>query len=188
MTKKQRLIVGIAGSSGPQFGVRLLQVLREIDQVEVHLVMSRGSERSLELEMGTTLEEVESLADVVYKQGDLAAAISSGSFLTSGMVIAPCSMRTLGALASGVTGDLLSRAGDVCLKEGRRLVLVPRETPLNLIHIRNMETMLLAGAVIMPPVPAFYHRPKSIDDLLDHTVGKILDQFGIPHDLFRRWQ
>jgi len=124
----------------------------------------------------------------VYKQGDLAAAISSGSFLTMGMVIAPCSMRTLGALASGVTGDLVSRAGDVCLKEGRRLVLVPRETPLNLIHVRNMETMLLAGATILPPVPAFYHRPKTIDDLLDHTVGKILDQFSIDHDLFRRWQ
>lgn len=188
MVEKQRLIVGIAGSSGPQFGVRLLQVLRDINHVEVHLVMSKGSERSLELEMDTTVEEVESLADVVYKQGDLAAAISSGSFLTTGMVIAPCSMRTLGALASGVTGDLLSRAGDVCLKEGRRLVLVPRETPLNLIHIRNMETMLLAGAVIMPPVPAFYHRPQTINDLLDHTVGKILDQFKIPHDLFRRWQ
>lgn len=188
MDVKPRLIVGIAGSSGPQFGVRLLQVLRELDTVEVHLVMSGGSARSLELEMDLTVSEVESLADVVYQQSDLAAAISSGSFLTIGMVIAPCSMRTLGALASGVTGDLVSRAGDVCLKERRRLVVVPRETPLNLIHVRNMETLLLAGATILPPVPAFYHRPKTIEDIVDQTVGKILDQFSITHELFQRWQ
>ena len=118
---------------------------------------------------------------------DLGAAISSGSFLTTGMVVMPCSMRSLAAVATGNTTDLLSRAADVCLKERRRLVLVTRETPLNLVHIRNMETVTLAGATVLPPVPAFYHRPKSIDDLLRHTVGKVLDQFGIEHHTFERW-
>jgi polyprenyl P-hydroxybenzoate/phenylacrylic acid decarboxylase-like protein len=184
----RRLVVGLAGSSGPQLGVRLLEVLQDVPDVETHLVMSAGSVASLELEMDRTPESVADLADVTYGVHDLAAAVSSGSFLTLGMVIIPCSMRTLGAIASGVTGDLLSRAADVCLKERRRLVLVPRETPLNLIHLRNMETVTLAGATVLPPVPAFYHRPKSIDDLLDHVAGKVLDQFGIEHQLFRRWE
>lgn len=183
-----RLIVGLSGSSGPQLGVRLLEALRSIDDVETHLVLSNGAEVSLDLEMGRSIESVAKLADVVYEVGDLAAAISSGSFITMGMVVIPCSMRTLGALASGVTGDLVTRAADVCLKERRRLVLVPRETPLNLIHLRNMETLTLAGAVILPPVPAFYHRPRTIEDLLDHVAGKVLDQFGIEHELYRRWK
>ena len=132
-------------------------------------------------------EELVDLADVAYDPDDMAAAVSSGSFMTLGMAIVPCSMRTLAAVATGNTGDLLSRAADVCLKERRRLVLVTRETPLNLIHIRNMETVTLAGAIVLPPVPAFYHRPRTIEDLLRHTAGKVLDQFGIEHELFRRW-
>ena len=123
----------------------------------------------------------------MHDDGDLAASISSGSFRTMGMAVIPCSMRTLAAIATGNTADLLSRAADVTLKERRRLVLVPRETPLNLIHIRNMETVTLAGATVLPPMPAFYHRPRSIDDLVDHIAGKVLDQFGIEHDLFTRW-
>ena len=132
--------------------------------------------------------DVEALADVTYPADDIGAAISSGSFLTTGMVVAPCSMRSLAAIATGNTGDLLTRAADVCLKERRRLVLVTRETPLNLIHLRNMVAVTEAGAVVLPPVPAFYHRPTGIDDLLDHIAGKILDQFQIPHRLFSRWQ
>ena len=149
--------------------------------------MSRGAERSIELEIGMTRAEVEALGDVVYAPEDMAAAISSGSFLVDGMVVIPCSMKTLGAIASGVTLDLISRAVDVNLKERRRVVLVTRETPLSLIHIRNMETVTLAGATVLPPVPAFYHKPESVEDLLRQTAGKVLDQFGIEHDVFRRW-
>jgi polyprenyl P-hydroxybenzoate/phenylacrylic acid decarboxylase-like protein len=182
-----RLIIGVSGSSAPHLGVRLLLALRAIDAVETHLVVSHGARQSLKLELGMTVAELEELADVAYPADDLAAAISSGSFRTLGMAVIPCSMRTLAAVATGVTSDLLTRAADVCLKERRRLVLVPRETPLNLIHIRNMETVTLAGGVILPPVPAFYHRPATIDDLLDHIAGKVLDQFGIEHSLFSRW-
>ena len=138
--------------------------------------------------MGAERADFEALADVAYDPDDLGAAISSGSFHTIGMVVVPCSMKTLAAIAAGTGTDLLTRAADVCLKERRRLVLVARETPLNLIHIRNMETVTLAGATVLPPMPAFYHRPKTIDDLLAQTSGKILDQFGIAHQLFQRWQ
>jgi polyprenyl P-hydroxybenzoate/phenylacrylic acid decarboxylase-like protein len=141
----------------------------------------------LKLEAGTELSEVAELADFSYPAGDLFAPISSGSFPTEGMVVIPCSMRTLAAVATGNSQDLLTRAADVPLKERRRLVLVTRETPLNLVHIRNMETVTLAGAIVMPPVLAFYHRPKTIDDLLAQVTGKVLDQFGIPHALFKRW-
>lgn len=184
----QRLVVGVSGSSAPQLGLAVLRALREVGDVEVHLVISSGASRSIAAEMGATEREFTSLADVTYQPGDLAAAVASGSFRTAGMVIVPCSMRTLAAIATGNTTDLLTRAADVCLKERRRLVLVTRETPLNLIHIRNMETVTLAGGVIMPPVPAFYHRPETIEDLLRHTAGKVLDQFGLDHDLFRRWE
>jgi polyprenyl P-hydroxybenzoate/phenylacrylic acid decarboxylase-like protein len=184
----RRLIVGVSGSSAPQLGLAVLTALREIPGLEVHLVLSGGAVRCIAAEMGDGAEKsFTALADVSYQPDDLAAAISSGSFRTDGMVVVPCSMRTLAAVATGTTGDLLSRAADVCLKERRRLVLVTRETPLNLIHIRNMETVTLAGGVIMPPVPAFYHRPETIDDLLRHTAGKVLDLFGIEHQLFRRW-
>jgi polyprenyl P-hydroxybenzoate/phenylacrylic acid decarboxylase-like protein len=183
----RRLIVGVTGSSAPQLGYALLRALRKLDVVEVHLVVSSGAARSIEAEMDATPELFTELADVVYEASDLAAAISSGSFQTMGMVIMPCSMRTLAAIATGNTSDLLVRAADVCLKERRRLVVVPRETPLNLIHLRNMETITLAGGTILPPMPAFYHRPKTIEDLLNQTVGKVLDQFNIEHSLFERW-
>ncbi|HEY3685292.1 MAG TPA: UbiX family flavin prenyltransferase [Streptosporangiaceae bacterium] len=182
-----RLIVGVSGSSAPQLGHTVLRALRATGAVEVHLVLSNGARRSIEAEMGVAAEEFEKLADVVHAPGDLAAPISSGSFVTRGMVVVPCSMRTLAAVATGNAADLLTRAADVCLKERRRLVLVTRETPLNLIHIRNMEAVTLAGGTILPPVPAFYHRPETIEDLLRQTAGKILDQFGIEHDLFARW-
>lgn len=187
MNGSRRLVVGISGSSAPQLGITLLEALRELGTVETHLVLSPGAHRTIELETDLTVPDVEALADVVHGTGDLAASISSGSYLTMGMAVVPCSMRSLGAIASGTTSDLLTRAADVTLKERRRLVLVPRETPLNLIHIRNMETVTLAGATVLPPTPGFYHRPTTIDDLLRHIAGKVLDQLGIEHDLFRRW-
>ncbi len=177
----------MTGSSAPHLGVTLLEILRGIPDVETHLVMSRSAELSIRIEMDRDPASVAELADVVHDPGDLAAPVSSGSFLTLGMVVIPCSMRSLAAIATGNTSELLSRAADVCLKERRRLVLVTRETPLNLIHIRNMETVTLAGATVLPPVPAFYHRPSSIDGLLRHTAGKALDQFGIEHKAFQRW-
>ena len=183
----RRLVVGVSGSSAPQLGYAFLQALQEIDEVETHLVLSRGAELSIKEEMGVDSREFEVLADVVHHVGDLGASISSGSFRTMGMVVVPCSMRTLAAIATGNSADLIARAADVCLKERRRLVLVTRETPLNLIHLRNMETVTLAGGTVLPPVPAFYHRPRTIDDLLRQTVGKVFDQFDIPHRLFDRW-
>ncbi|MCW2899940.1 MAG: UbiX family flavin prenyltransferase [Streptosporangiaceae bacterium] len=185
--ERRRLIVGVSGSSAPQLGYVLLRALQAIDEVETHLVLSPGATRSIQAEMGLAPAAFEELADVVHSPGDLASTISSGSFATMGMVVMPCSMRSLAAIATGNSGDLLTRAADVCLKERRRLVLVTRETPLNLIHIRNMETVTLAGATVLPPVPAFYHRPATIEDLLSQTVGKALDQFGIQHQLFQRW-
>jgi polyprenyl P-hydroxybenzoate/phenylacrylic acid decarboxylase-like protein len=184
----RRLIVGVSGSSGPQFGLAVLRALRAVPDVETHLVVSQGARRTIDAELGMSWKDFAAEADVTYPPGDVAAAISSGSFRTMGMVVVPCSMRTLAAIATGNTTDLLTRAADVCLKERRRLVLVARETPLNLIHIRNMEAVTLAGGVIMPPVPAFYHRPATIDDLLAHIAGKVLDQFDIDHQLFRRWE
>jgi polyprenyl P-hydroxybenzoate/phenylacrylic acid decarboxylase-like protein len=168
-------------------GQRLLEVLAELGVVETHLVMSEGARLSIKHELDVDPDVIAGLADVVHDPRNLAASVSSGSFQTVGMVVMPCSMRTLAAVAPGNTTELLSRAADVTLKERRRLVLVTRETPLNLIHIRNMETVTLAGAVVLPPVPAFYHRPRTIRDLLDQTVGKVLDQFAIEHQLFRRW-
>jgi polyprenyl P-hydroxybenzoate/phenylacrylic acid decarboxylase-like protein len=187
MTDSRRLIVGISGSSAPQLGIAILHALREVDTIETHLVISQGGRRTIELETDLELAQVEAMADLVHDNSDLGASISSGSFQTMGMVVAPCSMRTLAAVATGNTTELLSRAADVTLKERRPLVLVTRETPLNLIHIRNMETVTLAGATVLPPTPAFYHRPDSIEALLRHITGKVLDQFGIAHDLFRRW-
>ena len=183
-----RIVVGVTGSSAPQLGLTVLQALREVPDLEVHLVVSAGAVRSIEAEMGVSPVVFEELADVVHAPQDMAAPISSGSFRTRGMVVVPCSMRSLAAIATGNTTDLVGRAADVCLKERRRLVLVTRETPLNLVHIRNMETVTLAGGTILPPVPAFYHRPQTIEDLLRQTAGKVLDQFDLPHQLFRRWQ
>jgi polyprenyl P-hydroxybenzoate/phenylacrylic acid decarboxylase-like protein len=183
-----RIVVGVTGSSAPQLGLTVLQALREVPDLEVHLVVSAGAVRSIEAEMGVSPVVFEELADVVHAPQDMAAQISSGSFRTRGMVVVPCSMRSLAAIATGNTTDLVGRAADVCLKERRRLVLVTRETPLNLVHIRNMETVTLAGGTVLPPMPAFYHRPQTIEDLLRQTAGKVLDQFDLPHRLFRRWE
>jgi polyprenyl P-hydroxybenzoate/phenylacrylic acid decarboxylase-like protein len=165
----------------------MLEALHKRDDVEVHLVLSKGARKSIGAEMDVRPEAFEELADVVHEPDDIGASISSGSFVTIGMAIIPCSMHTLAEVASGVSGALISRAADVCLKERRPLVLVTRETPLNLIHLRNMETVTLAGATVLPPMPAFYHRPESIHDLLMQTIGKVLDQFHLEHELFRRW-
>ena len=183
----QRLVVGISGASGTVYGVRLLELLRG-GPVETHLVMSDAAKRVAELETDYTADYVESLADVVYRNKDIGAAIASGSFLTLGMVIAPCSVKSLSAVTTSYNDTLLIRAADVALKEGRRLVLVVRETPLHLGHLRLLAQATENGAVILPPVPSFYQHPRTIDDIVDQTVGKVLDQFHIEHDLFRRWQ
>ena len=184
-----RIVIGLAGSSGPIYGIRILEVLRQLG-VDTHLVVSDGARQTIPLETGGrwTVEKVQALATVVYDNRDLAASISSGSFLTDGMIVAPCSMKTVAAIAHSFSQDLLARAADVTLKERRKLVLVPRETPLHLGHLRNMVSASEIGAVILPPVPAFYHGPSTIDDLINQTVGKVLDQFHIEHALFRRWR
>lgn len=184
---RHRLVVAMSGSSAPQLGDMFLRSVSAVPEIETHLIVSPGARRSIELELGRDAAEIEKLADVVYDARDLAAPVSSGSFLTAGMVIIPCSMRTLAAIATGNSDNLVPRAADVALKERRRLVLVTRETPLNYIHLKNMETVTLAGATVLPPVPAFYHGPTTVDDLLRHVCGKVLDQFGFEHQLFRRW-
>lgn len=185
--QSRRIVVGISASSAPQYGIALLEALAEVPDVEPHLILSASAHRTIELETDMTAMDVEALAHVVHDPNDFAAAVSSGSFVTHGMVVAPCSMGTLAAIAHGLTPSLLARAAAVALKERRRLVLVPRETPLSLIHLRNMVAVTEAGAIVLPPVPGFYAAPQSIDDLIAHTVGKVLDQFEIEHGLFRRW-
>ncbi|CAM8301419.1 3-octaprenyl-4-hydroxybenzoate carboxy-lyase [Enterobacter sp. MGH 24] len=186
----KRLIVGLSGASGAIYGVRLLQVLRNVAEVETHLVMSQAARQTLSLETDLSLREVQALADVVHDARDIAASISSGSFKTAGMVILPCSIKTLSGIVNSYTDTLVTRAADVVLKERRPLVLCVRETPLHLGHLRLMTQAAELGAVIMPPVPAFYHRPQSLDDVINQTVNRVLDQFDIdlPEDLFIRWQ
>ncbi|EOZ3461713.1 flavin prenyltransferase UbiX [Escherichia coli] len=186
----KRLIVGISGASGAIYGVRLLQVLRDVADVETHLVMSQAARQTLSLETDFSLREVQALADVTHDARDIAASISSGSFQTLGMVILPCSIKTLSGIVHSYTDGLLTRAADVVLKERRPLVLCVRETPLHLGHLRLMTQAAEIGAVIMPPVPAFYHRPQSLDDVINQTVNRVLDQFAItlPEDFFARWQ
>lgn len=183
---EQRLIVGITGASGAIYGVRLLEQLAELP-VETHLVATRWARVTIEHETGRAWEEVRALADVVHAEGDQAAAISSGSFRTDGMVIAPCSVKTLAAIASGFAHNLVCRAADVVLKERRRLVLAVRETPLHSIHLRNMLTLSELGATIFPPTPAFYNRPDSVEEIVDQTVLRILDQFAIELPDESRW-
>jgi polyprenyl P-hydroxybenzoate/phenylacrylic acid decarboxylase-like protein len=183
----RRIIVGISGSSGPHYGVRLLEVLRAHTSHEVHLVMSSGARATIELEMGRDPDEILALAHHVHDERDLAAAIASGTFVTDGMIVAPCSVKTMAAIANSLNDNLIARAADVCLKERRRLVLLLRETPLHAGHLRLMLDVTTAGGVILPPVPAFYHAPATITDLIDHTVVKALDQFGVHLDLVRRW-
>lgn len=185
-TPPPRLVVGISGASGVVYGIRMLQTLRRIG-VESHLVVSRSAEVTLAHETAMKVTELRALADVSYAAADIGAAVSSGSFRTLGMVVAPCSVRTMSEIASGVTSTLLTRAADVALKERRRLVLMVRETPLHLGHLRTMTALAEMGAVIAPPVPAFYAKPQSIDDLVDHSVGRVLDLFGLDAGNLRRW-
>ena len=183
-----RIIVAITGATGAPFGVRILELLRDAG-VEIHLVMSTWGRRTVEHETGRAGREVERLADVTHSVGDLAAVISSGSFRTDGMIIAPCSVRTLAAIANGLADNLVTRAADVVLKERRRLVLLVRETPFSEIHLENMVRLARMGAVILPPTPAFYNHPESIDDILDHLGMRALDQFGLDIETVRtrRW-
>jgi 4-hydroxy-3-polyprenylbenzoate decarboxylase len=181
------MVVGITGASGTIYGVRLLEVLRQ-SGVETHLVMTDAARRVAGLETGYALEQIEALAAVTYRNTEIDAPIASGSFPTMGMIVAPCSIKSLSAIANSYNHGLLARAADVALKERRRLVLVVRETPLHLGHIRLMAQATEYGAVILPPMPAFYHQPQTIADLVDQTVGKVLDQFGLDHNLYRRWQ
>lgn len=183
----KRLIIGLSGASGVVFGVRLLETLRNNPDVETHLIVSKGAELTLRFEMDRTLDEVKALADVVHEHDHLAAPLASGSFRVAGMVVIPCSMKSLAQIALSLGDNLLTRAADVTLKERRKLVLVPRETPLHLGHLRHMTAVAEMGGVILPPAPSFYHGPLTIMDVVDQTVGKVLDQFDIEHALFRRW-
>jgi flavin prenyltransferase len=182
-----RLVVGISGSTGAIYGIRLLELLRKVPDVETHLVISQAGKRTLLAETDYTVREVEALAARVHDDRDIGAALASGSFKTSGMVIAPCSMKMVSALATSNASTLIARAGDVTLKEGRPLVVVPRETPLHIGHLRQLLALAEIGAVVLPPMPAFYHRPRTVDDIVNHTVGRILDRFGISHGLVPEW-
>jgi len=186
----RRLVVGISGASGVIYGIRLLQVLREVEELETHLVMSTAARQTIALETDWSHGDVEALADVTYRPGDIAASLSSGSFRTAGMVVVPCSMGSLSDIAWSSSDNLLARAADVTLKERRRLVLVPRESPLHLGHLRLMVQLAEMGAIICPPVPAFYQRPTSIGEIIDHTLSRILDllEIDLPRDLSKRWR
>ncbi len=182
-----QIIVGISGASGVIYGIRLLKVLKSLN-VKTHFIITEAGEKVIQLETGLTLNDLTTLATYSYRIDDLASPISSGSFKTDGMVIVPCSMKTLAGIATGFSCNLLLRAADVTLKERRLLVLVPRETPFSIIHLKNMYELAQAGAIILPAIPGFYHNPKSIDDLVNQIVGKILDVFDLKHELYKRWK
>lgn len=183
----RRIVVGLSGASGAIYGVRLLEALRRTDGVETHVVISRGAAATIAYETDRSVDDVLALADAAYEETNLAAALASGTFITHGMVVAPCSIRTLSAIANSANDTLIVRAADVHLKERRRLVLMVRETPLHAGHLRLMSDATAAGAVILPPVPGFYTRPATIEEVVDHSVGKALDLLGIEHELFPRW-
>ncbi|MFZ6656554.1 UbiX family flavin prenyltransferase [Undibacterium sp. TJN19] len=183
----KRLIIAITGATGAVYGVRLLQAVRDMPAVESHLLISEAGVLNLHQEMDLKRKDVEALADVVHNVRDVGASIASGSFQSDGMVVAPCSMKTLAAVAHGLSDNLITRAADVVLKERRRLVLMVRETPFNLAHLRNMTAVTEMGGIIFPPLPGFYHRPQSIADMVDHTVGRVLDMYDLPHALTPRW-
>ena len=185
---RKRLIVGITGATGAIYGLRLLQEIKKLDDWESHLVLSDAGALNVWHELKMKRKEVEKLAGAAYHPKDIGAAIASGSFLTEGMIIAPCSMKTLAAVAHAHADDLVSRAADVVLKERRRLVLLPRETPLNLAHIRNMAAVTEMGAIVFPPLPAFYAKPKSLDEMVAHSVARVLDLFGIHSPKLARWE
>ena len=182
----RRLIIGMTGSTGAIFGIRMLEALKHTD-VETHLIISKWAQRTIEHETRHTLEQVRAMATVVHSQGDMGASISSGSFLTEGMVVIPCSVRTLGGIANGYGEHLVHRAADVILKERRKLVLVVRETPLSEVHLENMLRLARMGVVMLPPMPAFYNHPKTVEDVIDHIVMRVLDQFGIETPFAKRW-
>ncbi|MEO9366176.1 MULTISPECIES: UbiX family flavin prenyltransferase [Candidatus Nitrosocaldus] len=182
-----RILTCMSGGSGAIYGIRLLETLKALN-VETHLIISRWAEECIRLETDLSVEKVKALADYTYSNEDLAARPSSGSFKLDGTVIIPCSMKTLASIALGLDDTLITRAAMVAMKESRRLVLVPRETPLTAVHIEHMLKLARLGVIILPAMPGFYHRPKSIDDLINHIVGKVLDQFGIEHNLFKRWE
>lgn len=184
---KKRFIVAITGATGVVYAVRLLEVLRATADIETHLVISEAGLMSLNQEVGMKKKQLEAMADVVYNVRDIGAAIASGSFHTMGMVVAPCSMKTLASVALGLSENLISRAADVTLKERRRLVLMVRETPFNLAHLRNMTSVTEMGGIIFPPLPGFYQHPQSMSDMVDHSVGRVLDLFDIPHQLTKEW-
>jgi len=185
--EKARLIVGISGASAPIYGIRTLELLREVPAIETHLVYTRAATRTIEIETDLSVADVSRLSDVHYEPEDISAAISSGSFKTLGMIIAPCSMSTMSCIAASVTKDLLTRAAEVVLKEKRILVLMCRESPLHLGHLRRMTELAEMGAQIAPPIPAFYHQPQTIDDLVNHSIGRALDVFGLQLPWMKRW-
>lgn len=184
---QKRLIVAITGATGVIYGVRLLQALRNMTEVETHLLISEAGVLNLHQELDLNRKDVEALADVVHNVRDVGASIASGSFQSDGMIVAPCSMKTLAAIAHGLSDNLITRAADVALKERRRLVLMVRETPFNLAHLRNMTAVTEMGGIIFPPLPGFYHRPASIEEMVDHTLARVLDLFGLQHALAPRW-
>ena len=185
---RRRLIIGISGATGAIYGIRMLQILKSAPEVETHLVMSKAAERTITFETEMTIKQVRDLADASYNILDIGATISSGSFPVEGMIVAPCSMKTLSAVATSLSVDLLSRAADVTLKEGRRLVLLVREAPLHIGHLKLMVQAAEIGATIVPPVPAFYNFPKTLDDVVNHTVGRVLDLFHLDVEIVKRWQ
>ena len=182
-----RLIVAITGATGAVYGVRLLQHLGATPGIETHLILSDAALLTLQAETGLSRKDVEAMAHVVHKQRDVGASIASGSFASSGMIIAPCSMKTLASVAHGLSDNLIARAADVVLKERRRLVMMVRETPFNLAHLRNMTAVTEMGGIIFPPLPSFYHQPQSIAEMVDHTVARVMDLFAIEHTLAPRW-
>jgi 4-hydroxy-3-polyprenylbenzoate decarboxylase len=187
VSEPRRVVVALSGASGAIYGIRALETIREDRSVELHVIVSSGARATIAYETDRSYDDVVGLADVVHDEKNLAASLASGTFKTHGMLVAPCSIRTLASIANALNDNLIVRAADVHLKERRKLVLMVRETPLNATHLRLMHECTLAGAVILPPVPGFYQKPKTLMDLVDHSVGKALDQLGIEHHLFRRW-
>jgi flavin prenyltransferase len=186
MSENLKIVIGISGSSGVIYGIRFLQALTKL-KIETHLVLSKWAKKNIEIETDENIEEIVKVADFCYEETDMAAAISSGSFKTNGMAIIPCSMKTMSSIANGYDDNLISRAASVTIKENRRLVIVPRETPLSKIHITNMLKLSEIGVIILPAMPGFYHRPKTIEDMIAHIIGKTLDQFNINNNIFARW-